>query len=305
MNAFAWLLPCIALAGCTDIIEKDLSGSGVVLRTPPDGDTTTSNVVTFKWDEVPHATEYQLQIATPDLDSPVSYAADTLIGSATISLPLAPGTYAWQVRARNSNSATEYFRRRLTVVQGSSLEELTPLLTAPAANAATADEPVVFQWQALAGAEDYRFELRTGDQTGPLVQAQIVAGTQLSVASLPEGSYTWGVQGQSASSSSLFAYRALRIDRTAPTAPLLIAPAAGATILHVGFDFQWQSGTDAGTVTDSLFVNDVNTVHVRAIPVAGGTYADSLANGTYTWWIRTTDAAGNYTDATSRSLTVQ
>lgn len=305
MKRYAWILAGLCLVACTDIIEKDLTGFGIVLLTPPDGDSTSANVVTFKWEAVPHATEYVFQIATPDLEHPLHYVADTVITAALLSLPLDPGTYAWRVRAKNGNSSTDYYQRTLVVTEASSLADLTPLLTAPAANAATAAEPVVFQWQALSGAEDYRFELRTGDQTGPLVQAQIVDGTQLSVASLAEGSYTWGIQGQSSGSSSLFNYRALRIDRTAPGSPLLIAPAAGATIQHTSFTFQWQSGTDASTTTDSLFVTDANTVHVRALTVTDGSYADSLANGTYTWWIRTTDAAGNASDAASRALTVQ
>lgn len=299
------LLPCLALAACSDIIETDLSGFGVVLLTPADGYETNSNVVTFKWEAVPHATEYHLQIARPNFDQPVQFVADTVFPHAGISLPLQPGSYVWRVQARNGNSSTNYYQRSLTVIPASSLDDLLPVLTAPAANAVTAAEPVTFHWQALAGADDYRFELRNNDPTGTLVQAQITAATQMTVAGLTEGTYAWGVQGHNSTSSSLFSYRTLRIDRTAPTAPLLVTPAANATIPNTAFTFQWQSGTDAGALVDSLFVTDVNTVTIRALAPAGTTYTDSLGAGTFHWYVRSTDAAGNGTSATPRTLTIQ
>lgn len=298
-------LLCFGLIACTDIIETDLSGFGVVLLTPPNATVSTSNVIDFRWDEVPHATEYVFQIATPDFNLPQLIVIDSVLSSAQINLPLAPGTYTWRVKAQNGSSSTDYYTRTLIIAESSSLNDLLPVLVAPPVSASTAVDPVIFNWQSLNGAADYRFELRQGDQTGPLLQAQIVEGTQLSISSIVEGTYTWGVQGQNATSSSLFNYRTLYIDRTAPSVPLLLIPSIDATIPNSGFTFQWQSGTDPNPTTDSLFVKDANSVLIRAIPVLGNAYPDSLGSGSFQWYVRTTDAAGNGSSSAPRNLTVQ
>lgn len=295
----------LGLAACSDIIETDLDGFGVILLTPPDSAVSTGNVIAFRWEAVPHATDYVFQVATPNFDQPVQIVTDSVTGSPQIDLPLSPGNYTWRVKARNANSSTGYYTRTLTITEAASLENLLPVLVSPSPSATTANDPVVFQWQSLVGAVDYRFELRQGNQSGPLVQAQIVAGTEISIPDIVEGAYTWGVQGHNENSSSLFNYRPLTIDRTAPGAPLLLSPPIDATIPNTGFTFQWQSGSDLGLTTDSLFVTDANSMQVRAMQVSGNALPDSLGNGTFQWYVRTTDAAGNGTSSTPRNLTIQ
>lgn len=298
------LLFALLIAGCSDILEEDLDGLGVVLLTPPDQDSTTSNVVQFRWEEVPHATGYRIQIATPDFISPQVYVVDSVVTGTVVPFALAPGAYTWRVRAENGSSHTDYYQRRLVVLEATSLEDLTPILLSPAANAALSATALTLSWQALGGAQDYRVELRQGDQNGALLQAQLVTTTTCALSALPEGLYTWGVQGQNSTSVSAFSYRSFRIDLTAPNAPLLIAPAANATLPQAPFTFQWQSGTDASATVDSLLVTDQNQVAVRRLAVTGTSHSDSLGTGVYQWTIRTTDAAGNGTSAAARTLTI-
>jgi hypothetical protein len=299
------LLICLGLTACSDIIETDLDGFGVVLLTPVDGTISTSNVIAFRWEAVPHATEYRFEVAMPDFNQPQQIVADSVLGSPQIDLPLAPGSYTWRVKARNASSSTDYYSRTLTIMGSDSLDNLLPVLVSPPVSSITAVDPVVFKWQPLNGAADYRFELRQGGQTGPLLQAQIVEGTQISIPSIVEGTYTWGVQGHNEASSSLFNYRPLTIDRTPPGVPLLLAPPIAATIPNTGFTFQWQSGSDPSSTTDSLFVMDGNSVMVRALPVSGNAHPDSLGIGSFQWYVRTTDAAGNGSSSVPRNLTVQ
>src|SRR5690349_11681061 len=85
------------LAGCTEIVEKDLEGYGVVLLTPPANHVTSLNQVVFRWETVPYATTYHVQIATPDLTAPSLFVLDSNTASNTYTLTLTPGEYQWRV----------------------------------------------------------------------------------------------------------------------------------------------------------------------------------------------------------------
>jgi len=295
----------LVLTGCADIIEQDLTGFGVVLLTPPDGHSTPSNVIEFRWEEVPRATEYRLQVATPSFENPVLFRFDTVITSTVFSAPLQPGPYHWRVRAQNGSSRTDYFERSLEVLEAGSLVDLSPLLLAPGANTYLSVQAIPFSWSPLNGAADYRFELRNGGQTGPLVTAQITNGVSLVLEDLDEGSFTWGVQAQNSSSSSQFSYRSLQVDRTAPGAPVLNQPALNATLPNSTAQFLWQSGTDTSPTTDSLIIRDDQGQIVRGLSLGLATYSDSLGLGSFTWLVRTIDAAGNGTSSAQRSFTIQ
>jgi hypothetical protein len=304
------LLPFVCcvlfLGGCDDLLEEDLDGFGVVLLTPPDGYSTASNLVAFQWEPVPRAMGYRVQIATPDFSNPILILHDSLVTAPHFTTALAPGAYRWRVRAENPNSETAYYQRALTITEATSLEGLTPLLIAPASNASTSDDPVIFSWQALSGADDYRFELRSGGQTGGIVLAQIVAGTELSLSTIGEGAYTWGIQAQNTNGTSNFSYRNLTVDSTPPGQPVLLVPAAAATLPNTTIMFQWQSGNNAGSGgIDSLFVEDGSQQPIRALLAPTPSYSDSLGTGPYTWYVRTIDSAGNGTSSTVRAFTVQ
>jgi hypothetical protein len=295
-----------ATMACSDIIEKDLDGFGVSLLAPPDNHSTSSNVVTFSWQAVPQAAGYRIQIATPNIVNAVAFLVDSVITSATFSFPLTPGNYSWRVRAENANSSTGYSERSLVVVESSTLDGLTPILQLPAPNAAVRSTSLTFTWAALTGVEDYRFEVRVGSQTGELVLAQLVEATSLTQDDLAEGTYTWGVQGQNSTSTSAFSYRSLRVDRTAPSTPVLLTPAANGTLPNTATTFSWQSGTDLATGTrDSLFILTSTQEPVRILLASTNSHTDSLGLGSYTWYVRTTDDAGNGASSAVRSLTIQ
>lgn len=296
----------VVSGGCADIIERDLDGFGVSLIAPPDNHSTSSNVVAFRWEAVPQAAGYRIQIATPNIANAVTFLVDSVVTTTSFSFPLQPGAYSWRVRAENANSSTGYSERSLVVIESNTLEGLTPLLQAPGSNAALRATSITFTWAALNGAEDYRFEVRNGSQTGELVLAQLVEATSVTLTDLSEGTYTWGVQGQSTTSSSAFSYRSLRVDRTVPSTPVLLTPAASSTLPNTALTFSWQSGTDLATGTrDSLFILTNTQEPVRSLLATTTSYTDSLGTGSYTWFVRTIDDAGNASSSAARSLIIQ
>ncbi|MCB0770937.1 MAG: hypothetical protein KDC00_11090 [Flavobacteriales bacterium] len=300
-------LACLLLSpGCKDIIEADLAGYGVVLLTPPDGYISTANLSAFRWEAIPGADAYRIQIAEPNFTNPVIYRYDSLVSGTTFDAPLQPGVYRWRVRGENPNSSTSYYERGLVIEESTTLEGSSPLLIGPTSGAITAADPIMFSWEALNGAEDYRFELRSGSQTGSLVTAMIVGGTSIELNIPEEGPYTWGVQAQNSTSSSNFSYWALTVDRTAPGTPILQEPINAIQLPNAPFTFRWTTGSNAGSgASDSLFVVDAGAQVIRSIHAPAPQVTDSLGGGTYTWYVRTTDAAGNGTSSGNGTFSIQ
>jgi hypothetical protein len=300
------LCAIVLLYACQDILEKEITGYGVILLTPPDSHVTAANQIQFRWEAIPGAVGYRIQIVEPDFDNTVRYLHDSLVSTHIFTTALDPGVYHWRVRGENPNSTTSYYHRSITVTGSGSLEELTPQLLAPEPNLFTADEELHFNWQPLTGAEDYRFELRIGDQAGSLVNAQVVNGTSLTLADVAEGLHTWGIQAQSANSVSNFSYRQFTVDRTPPSVPVLVAPTHGALLPDGLIQFQWQSGNDANpSGIDSLFITNSNDQLIREVAVSTASYQDSLGVGTYFWYVLSRDAAGNGTFSDERVFSVQ
>lgn len=306
LRNFLILASSALLCACSDIIEADLDGVGVVLLTPAAGDSSSGNQISFRWEAVPHAQHYHLQVAKPDFTTPSSFPLDSVITSNTFTFSFAPGSYQWRVRAENTNSHTEWYTRSFIIISTESLEGQVPVLVSPASNLVTSHNSIAFSWDTLPHTIDHRFELRQGDQTGTLLQALIVPGSTVTLDALQDGHYAWGVQAQNdVPSASQFAYRLLTVDGTAPTAPLLLQPANNATTANAHVHFVWQSGTDALTTTrDSIVVFDSDLQVVLAQTVNAAPLNDSLGTGVYSWTVHTLDAAGNHATSNTFSFTV-
>ncbi len=307
-RSLALLLLCILLtASCSEVIEEDLDGYGVVLLAPPAGHTTTANQVEFRWEEVPNATSYRIQVCTPGFASAVSYLLDSTTTATVHVLALAAGTYQWRVRAQNANSHTDWYTRDITITSSETLTGLIPVLLSPVDGLISDTGALTVDWDTLPFTVDHRFELRANDPDGTLLQATITAASEMALSGLADGRYAWGVQAQNdVPSSSDFAYRTFTVDATAPTTPLQLLPTAGATVPQGPFTFLWQSGQDALTGTaDSLIVRNAQLQIVRQLGGLNGTFADSLGTGSYTWTVRTMDQAGNSTSAGPITFTVQ
>ncbi len=112
----------LAIMSCEDIVEvPDISNAQVNLLAPQSNAVVTNSVVTFTWEEVEDADDYQLQIATPDFENAVQIVLDSIIViDSTFVGPrgiqqLSNGNYEWRVRARNSGYNTEYSRNAFSV----------------------------------------------------------------------------------------------------------------------------------------------------------------------------------------------
>lgn len=306
MNRIILFLVAVFLNSCDDIIQEDIQGFGVVIVTPPAGYVTDSNQVSFKWEEVPYADEYHLQVASPGFDNPAFVAVDTITIISSIDLVLSPDTYQWRIRAENNISHTDYYSRSLVVLEPMDISSLFPQLISPAANHITNRDTILFQWQTLNGADDYRFELRDGSQSGPLIYSSLSSTPSLELNSLPEGQMSWGVQGLSTSANSQVAYRSFRIDLSPPSMPSLLLPINNANVLGPNIQFQWNSGIDAiSMVTDSLYITDINSSSLYNILPVGNSHTETLPPGFYEWYVVSSDEVGFRTSSPLRLFEVQ
>lgn len=300
------LVIAVLLSACTDIIEEDLDGMGVVLLAPASGYSSAVNQISFRWEEVPHAARYHLQVARPGLANPDSYPLDSLLTATSFTFSFSPGSYEWRLRAENENSHTDWYSRAFTVISTGSLTGLVPVLVSPSNNYLTDSTSVTFVWDTLPHTVDHRFELRSESQTGTLLHAVITPARQLTLDALADGRYAWGVQAQNdVPSSSEFSYRLFTVDATPPSAPTLLLPANGATTADAHVNFVWQSGIDALTgTTDSLIVRNDQLTVVVASALDHAPFADSLAAGDYTWIVKTLDGVGNSATSSTFTFTV-
>lgn len=101
---------------CDDITEvPDISSDVITILAPTDGVTLSTTMVTFNWNAVDNADNYELQIATPSFSAAQQIVVDSITTSLSITETLPVGDYEWQLRAENSEFQTEYTTQGFTI----------------------------------------------------------------------------------------------------------------------------------------------------------------------------------------------
>lgn len=110
------LLVLMVFISCDDIIDEvDISNRSVELLAPTDAAVLTSTDVIFTWNEVEDASEYVIQIATPNFTNPLQIITDSTLTETSFSTTLSVTTsYEWRVKAKNPNYETAFNTRSLT-----------------------------------------------------------------------------------------------------------------------------------------------------------------------------------------------
>ena len=119
---------------------SSLSGQTLVLLSPADAFTSNSAQVTFEWDALTIADDYEFELRDENgnlLLNPIVTTHDTM------TLGLDEANYQWHVRARNSTSNTLFFSRTLVI---DTTAPGAPILSSPATNTTTPDAPITFSW---------------------------------------------------------------------------------------------------------------------------------------------------------------
>ncbi|MFC2020888.1 hypothetical protein ACFLU1_03735 [Chloroflexota bacterium] len=134
----------------------------IIISSPPDGvsATGTSNVI-LEWESLNGATEYKWQL---DYDTdfsavPTDFEGDTKASSARLPELDTDTDYYWRVRVTEPLLSRWSAEWRFTTGLGSSVN--APELYSPKAGASEPSSKPLFQWSAIAGAENYEIIVST------------------------------------------------------------------------------------------------------------------------------------------------
>jgi hypothetical protein len=285
-----------------DFIVENIKNKTIVVLAPANNLVTTSNSVTFWWEELDGAENYNLQIVKPNFASLTTIVADTNVFGTKFKVSLLPGTYQWRIKATNAGGSTAYQQYNLKVDTTSNLTGQLVSNISPQTNFLTANKTILFSWNALSAALTYQFLLL--NSTNGTIKDTITSKTTYTY-TFPNvtGDYSWKVRALNNSSISQYnSASTFAIDLTPPqSAPSLTTPASGAIVTPTNSLGWIRTGAPDAKydsiyiATDTFFTNIISKTR---------TYQQSIlinalnnppaANGNFYWWrLRSIDSVGN------------
>ncbi len=112
----AMLVITITCNSCDEIIYvPNITEETVTIIAPTNAVSVSAGNVNFNWEIVDEATEYQLQIATPNFAQASQIVEEQLTTTTSFDVELVANEYEWRVRAINSAYETAYTTHSLTV----------------------------------------------------------------------------------------------------------------------------------------------------------------------------------------------
>ena len=313
MTRKLYVLTILAMAAmltyCTkDFIEPDISKQWVYIVSPANYTTSPSPTPTFWWNKVTGARTYNLQIVSPSFASSNLFLLDTVIISNKFTFSLLPGkSYEWRVCAQNTVSSTPYTTYSLKIDSTGNLSSQILILTQPTANPYNTNAPSeVFKWTPLLSATEYRVVII--NQSNSATIKDTTQTTPNYTIALADGSYTFQVRGQNASSNTPYTAITVKVNRSAPSASNPTYPANGANI--TGADtLMWTRA--AATIADSVFISADSTFKqpLAITPVLTTNTKYIFTTGqvgiTYFWMLKSTDIQGNWSGYSSKRKFIQ
>lgn len=287
----------IGLASCSDFFEKPIAGHVPELLSPGENAETDHYSQTFRWNPLPYALQYRLQVASPSFDSVRFYYADTTVTTPHVQLTLAPGKYEWRMKAINGSSETEYVKRSLRIHE-SELNYQTVLQLSPKDGYFTNSFRQEFNWQGIYSANFYRIQLDTvsfSDDAMPLID-RVTQTTSISIHLTGENRYYWRVRAERDATQSRWSeVRTFVFDVSPPSAPIPSTPLDKASVARP-VRLTWSESDDAGSYRVYVYNRD-STLYSERFPVRVQQpfYILEEGNGKeeLLWRVSAIDEAGN------------
>ncbi len=295
----------VAVSCTKDIIVKDIEGKTLAVNAPTDNLLTTSNQVTFWWEELDGAEKYNLQIVKPSFASVTKIIADTNLFVTKCNFILQPGVYQWRIRAVNNGGNTEFQTFNLKVDTTSNLSGQLISTILPATNFLTGNRRVDFSWNPLNSASHYQLILL--NTNNGVVKDTLTSNTSY-IYTFPStsASYLWKIRALNNSSVSQYnTPLSFTLDLTAPAASTPTAPTGSSTIPAVITSTNMLGWSRIGSpdarydsvfvATDSLFTNTFSRTKTYQTSISVNALNNSpTPNSTYYWWrLRSIDSVGN------------
>jgi len=296
MKRILLMLPLFfAFISCEEILlEDDISKETVHLVAPGDSVQFFSTGITFTWDPIENGTRYRIQIARPDFDNPLQIITDNVTDTTSFTTQLNVGRYEWRVQGVNSGYTTPYSTRSFTVISNEDFASNSVTLSSPNNNLITNIPAQNLTWQPVIGATSYHFQVTDASGT-TVVFEQDVAATNLNY-TFAEGNFQWKIRASNGEQNTLYASRSILVDATTPNVPVLTLPANLTNTSNHDITFQWNRVNISGSSEkDSLYIYTNNTLTDLEYKntETSGYNTSTLDNGTYYWFVKSFDAAGN------------
>lgn len=266
------------------------------LSTPVNLKETINRTIQFSW-------ERENIEGSTELDSLFIFKNETLtqivykekIAASLTELELNPDTYYWYVKsydiAGNESERSEIFL--FNILEG--IADSSVELVSPEDNLTTNISTQTFNWNSLAYADDYNVQVLKADGTNELVFDVITDQIEKEI-SFQDGSYNWQVRAQNATQNTEYTTRSILIDTNSPNTPVQVTPANLLEQIEKTIHFQYERQAIEGSEEmDSLFVYaDIALTNlVVKTTVSNNNYYQEFEIGTYYWYLKAYDKAGN------------
>ncbi|MEO9510718.1 MAG: hypothetical protein ABJN84_03245 [Flavobacteriaceae bacterium] len=199
------------LWSCEDILEvPDISDQTVPILAPSEGTILSTNAVGFNWQTINDATSYRVQLASPDFENTAQIVMDSIITEDSLGIAntrldqsLLNGSYAWRVKAFNSDYETAYTLSNFLVDGDENLDIIppnTPQLVAPANGVSQTETSVNFSWtrEDVPGTAERDIIFIYSDENLESLTTEALGANKAYTANLASGTFYWVVQAYDA-----------------------------------------------------------------------------------------------------------
>ena len=276
-----------------------------VLKAPDDGKFLNSARPKFEWNSVPGAVRYVIVV-----DDEMSFSLPNVIPEKEVTtlsdsteIDLANKLYYWRVLAINNLGNRGVWSSPIRKFTIDTIKPDKVRLRSPSEAQHTKDTLPIFMWFAVSDAAGYEFEVdNNADFSSSVEKVELNALMyKVTIALSPDGFYLWHVRAKDAAGNlcDWSDSRQVIIDTTPPASPILRKPDDNSETSDSTPEFDWDD-----VVVDAKFYEiqvDDNTDFSR--PEAADTTLETsvyvvpndkaLKDSTYSWRVRSRDAAGN------------
>lgn len=283
----------LCFVSCEEILYvDDISKKEVVITAPANNAVLSFSGVTFSWETVENADKYHLQIAAPSFSSAQKIVLDTLVTKNSYTQQLNIGKYEWRVKAVNSAYETAYTTNNFEILNNDDFQNNTVVLLTPNNNLVTKIPLQKLSWDPIIGAVKYQLQIL--DENSTVVKEQFTEAALINY-TFDEGKYTWKIRASNGSIQTLYSSRSILIDTKAPNTPVLSNPINASTTADTSINFQWSRTSIAGSEEkDSLYVYTESALtNLSFKDKAVSPYNKTLSKGSYYWFVKSFDEAGN------------
>lgn len=306
--------------GCEEIVSvPDISQEVVEVLAPIDGSVLENEEVTFSWNEIEFADQYQIQVAQPTFVEASQVVLDTILGDSLQSFrnftkTLNPNVYQWRVRGLNSNFSTDYSTQSFEVLvpvdddEQVDLSTESVMLLAPFDNAVLNDTNVTFSWESVTEATSYRFQIAFPNFENPeqlvIDQSFDMAGSQ-SFDLEDNTSYQWRVKALNEISETAYTTRDVSINITEDLSEqtvIIVAPENAFETQETSVVLSWESLEEAALYRVVITDLSNNTIFLEET-TAETNLTVAFEVGEYTWAVRAENDTEN-TPFTEQTITI-